>query len=266
MQKRHLDRKQYFLELAKTTREYYIDYVQSVTTLSPQTKVLEIGCGEGGNLMPFAELGCTVFGIDINEKQIENAKLFFEENHLQGTFLYSDFMNAPAPENEEDRYDLILLHDVIEHIEPEYKPTFIGHMQKFMKRNALVFVGFPAWQMPFGGHQQIGVSKISKIPYVHLFGEKKYKRILEKAGESEATVNELLSIKRSKMPIELFEKTILAANLKIVKRTFWIINPHYKAKFHLIPLRAIWPFSSIPHLRNFYITSAWYLLSFPDGK
>ena len=62
------------------------------------------------------------------------------------------------------------------------------------------------------------------------------------------------------MPVELFEKTAKAANLEIVKRTLWIINPHYKSKFHLIPLRAIWPFSGIPYLRNFYCTSAWYIL------
>jgi len=28
--------------------------------LTPDTRVLEIGCGEGGNLLPFAEKGCNI--------------------------------------------------------------------------------------------------------------------------------------------------------------------------------------------------------------
>ena len=56
MQQRHLDRWQYFNELANTSRKYYIDYLKSFLPITSDTKVLEIGCGEGGNLLPFAEL------------------------------------------------------------------------------------------------------------------------------------------------------------------------------------------------------------------
>jgi hypothetical protein len=62
MQERHQNRKQYFCELAKTSKDYYLDYLRPYITLTPQTRVLEIGCGEGGNLLPFAELGCEVKG------------------------------------------------------------------------------------------------------------------------------------------------------------------------------------------------------------
>lgn len=261
MQKRHRDRRLYFQELASTSREFYINYLKKFTNLTSETRILEIGCGEGGNLVPFAEMGCTVLGIDISAIQIENAKVFFQENNLNGNFVFSDFLAVNPPENEDEKYDIVLIHDVIEHIEPPYKPEFFAHMIRFMRPDAIAFFGFPAWQMPFGGHQQIGSSKVlSKIPFIHLLPEKSYRKLLEKAGENESTVNELLSIKRSKMPVELFEKTAKAANLEIVKRTLWIINPHYKSKFHLIPLRAIWPFSGIPYLRNFYCTSAWYIL------
>ena len=261
MQARHLDRKIYFNELAKTSGEYFIKYVSKFIDLSTHPRVLEIGCGEGGNLLPFAELGCEVTGIDINGKQIENAKCFFEEQGLDANFIFSDFMKVPEPAGVEEQFDLILIHDVVEHIEMPYKPTFFEHLKKFMRPDAYAYFGFPAWQMPFGGHQQICKGKwVSKLPFIHLLSEKRYKKLLERHGEDSSMIEELLSIKRSKMPVELFEKFVKSAQLKIVKRTYWVINPHYKVKFHLIPLREIWPFTKIPYLRNFYTTSAWYVL------
>ena len=48
MQKRHNDRKQYFEELANTSRRYYIPHLQRHMVSGRPTRVLEIGCGEGG--------------------------------------------------------------------------------------------------------------------------------------------------------------------------------------------------------------------------
>ncbi len=59
MQQRHSDRRTYFNELARTAQDYYIDYLQQYTSITPDTRILEIGCGEGGNLLPFAQMGCT---------------------------------------------------------------------------------------------------------------------------------------------------------------------------------------------------------------
>lgn len=261
MQARHLDRRVYFNELAKTSREYFISYVNKFIDLEAHPRVLEIGCGEGGNLLPFAEQGCYVLGIDFDKNKIDSANAFFEEQGLKGDFICSDFMNVPEPQSVEEKYDLVLIHDVVEHIEMPYKPTFLEHMKRFMRPDAYAYFGFPAWQMPFGGHQQICKSKfVSKLPFIHLLSEKQYRRLLQRHGEDEGKIAELLSIKHSKMPVELFEKFVKAAQLKVVKRTYWVINPHYKVKFHLIPLREIWPFTKIPYLRNFYTTSAWYIL------
>lgn len=52
MQERHQNRKQYFCELAKTSKDFYLDYLRPYITLTPQTRVLEIGCGEGAICCP----------------------------------------------------------------------------------------------------------------------------------------------------------------------------------------------------------------------
>ena len=75
MQKRHTNRERYFEEQTHTTRNYYIPYIKKNIGNLPN-KVLEVGCGEGGNLLPFAELGCDTIGIDIAVSRIEQAKNF----------------------------------------------------------------------------------------------------------------------------------------------------------------------------------------------
>lgn len=41
--------------------------------------VLEIGCGDGGNLLPFAELGCNTTGVDLSTGRIKDAILFLKK-------------------------------------------------------------------------------------------------------------------------------------------------------------------------------------------
>ena len=134
MQKRHTDRKMYFRDLEITSKEFYISYLPDFTELTSKSRILEVGCGEGGNLVPFAQLGCKVTGIDVAECRIKDAKAYFSEICNHATFVCCDFMQYPVPCNEEDKYDVILLHDVIEHV-PTKEP-FLAHLRKFINQKA----------------------------------------------------------------------------------------------------------------------------------
>ena len=259
MQQRHLNRRQYFCELAKTASEFYLDYLKAYITLTSDSRVLEIGCGEGGNLLPFAEMGCHVTGVDICKSRISEAQTFFTEYHRQGTFICMDFLLSEEPKTEEERYDLVLVHDVIEHIEASNKRDFLLHIKSFLKQNGIAFFGFPAWQNPFGGHQQISVGLASKLPFIHLLPKARYTDLLRKSGATEGNIRELMSIRASRVTVEGFECMVSETGYAICQRTLWLINPHYKQKFHMNPRRQ-WTFFACIHLRNFYTTSAWYLL------
>jgi len=113
MQPRHEDRRAYFQELAITGERYFLPYIHHFMPVPPQSRILEIGCGEGGNLVPFARLGCRVEGIDLSENRIRQARRFFQEEGLAATFVASDIFQVTPPE---EVFDVILLHDVIEHI------------------------------------------------------------------------------------------------------------------------------------------------------
>lgn len=264
MQKRHTDRERYFRESALTASHYYIPYIKQFHNLADGCRVLEIGCGEGGNLKPFAEIGCEVTGIDLAHSRTEQARQYFEKTGLKGNFVCCDFSTYPPPPHEENKFDIIILHDVIEHIPDKY--TFLSHIGKFMQTNGILFVAFPAWQMPFGGHQQICHHKLwSRCPFLHLLPTTLYKFVLERiADEEEAIVKELLYIKSCKCPIELFEKIIGKINFRVVNRQLWFINPHYLQKFGLKPRRLYPLISKLPHIRNYFSTSCFYILAKPS--
>ena len=160
----------------------------------------------------------------------------------------------------EDKYDVILLHDVIEHV-PTKEP-FLAHLRKFMKTKGVLFVGFPAWQMPFGGHQQICRSKLcSHLPFIHLLPTPLYRLLLKICNEEKGTMNELMSIKECRTSIELFERLIHQCDFSITDQKLWFINPHYKQKFHLTPrLLPHWIWK-VKYIRNFFTTSCWYILT-----
>lgn len=262
MQERYINRRKYFSEQATTSREFIVTFVSKTIRLTPETKVLEIGCGEGGFLAPFAEIGCRVTGIDISDGKIKNAKKFFDENSLTGNFITTDFLQQEQPLNEQAKYDVVIAHDVFEHIEQPFKMQFIDHLKLFVRDEGIVFIAFPGWQMPYGGHQQICTHRLAKMPFIHILPEKYYAWLLAKAGEQAATIQGLLSIKRSKVTIESFEKLIKCI-FCVKERKMWLINPHYKQKFNLRPMRCVWPFTVIPYFRNYYTTAVWYKLSLP---
>ena len=260
MQKRHKDRFRYFQELACTTKDFYIELLRSYINIGVGTKVLEIGCGEGGNLLPVAQIGCLVTGIDICGSRIEQAVDFFKRENQKGTFICENFMLLNNSKDGIGKFDIIILRDVIEHIEPPCKKEFLSHIKKFMTEKSLVFVCFPAWQNPFGGHQQISTGFVSKIPFIHLLPNPLYKAFLTLNGTNSDTIQELFSIKRSQVTVESFEKLIKTIGFRKVKRQLWLINPHYKQKFNLTPRLLSPVFSKIKYLRNFYTTSCTYVL------
>ena len=84
--------------------------------------------------------------------------------------------------------------------------------------------------------------------------------MLQSFGETAGVVDELLSIKQTRCPIETFERHARNERFVTLDRLLWFINPHYRVKFGLRP-RRLWSLPGrIPYVRNFYTTSCFYML------
>jgi SAM-dependent methyltransferase len=257
---RHTNKTKYITEQIYTTEKYVIPFIEHIRPVKPNLKVLEIGCGEGGNLQPFLEKGCLVTGVDISQSRIEIAKEYFSTHPLNKNikFIAVDIYKAEGLIDND--YDIIFLRDVIEHIPNQ--ALFIEYMKRFMAKDGIVFFAFPPWQNPFGGHQQVCENKIlSLLPFYHLFPKFLYKTILKIGGESNEKIEGLLEIKDTGISIDRFNRIIKKAGFTINKVTHFLINPNYEIKFGFKPKEQFKIISAIPFVRNFLITASYYIIS-----
>lgn len=80
-------------------------YLRNRPILSSNMKVLDVGCAMGSNLIPFADMGCDVHGIDIHPDISNNAKKIMKHRGYEDIdFKEGSNRNIPFPDNS---FDLI---------------------------------------------------------------------------------------------------------------------------------------------------------------
>jgi len=258
MQERHTDPLRYINEQITSTQNYILPFIQLAKPVVSGLQVLEIGCGEAGNLKPFLDLGCICTGVDFSTHKIDRGKEFYSSHPRSKnlTLISEDIYKT----NEfHSKFDIIILRDVIEHIHDQDK--FLNLMKDLMAPDGVAFFAFPPWQNPFGGHQQICESKIlSALPYYHLLPKVIYKAFLKTFGESDAKITTLLEIKETGISLERFERLVAKNGYAQVFKTLYLINPNYEVKFGLKPRKLYAVFAAIPYLRNVLSTCGYYLI------
>lgn len=254
----HTDRDAYHQLLHTNAIEHILPFILKETVIGPGSRVLEIGSGDGGNISAFLTLGCEVYGVELDANLVEftRAKLkpYVENGRLK--VLSKDIYEADIDKDLGGRFDLIILKDVIEHIHNQ--PKLFSRMKEMLNERGMIFFGFPPWQMPYGGHQQICKGKLtSKMPWYHLLPRALYKNILKTNHEP---VEVLMEIRDTGISIERFEKIAGQTGYEIVKKQLWLVNPVYENKFGLRARKQLPILRSIPWVRNFFTTCAYYLL------
>lgn len=234
-------------------------FVSKTKTLGNDIRIMEIGCGEGGVLVPFMEAGCYCVGVDLNPIRIDIANGFLKDEVAVGKmrFLYKNVYDADFLEEFKGYFDVIILKDAIEHI-PEQE-QFIPYLKNFLRAEGQIFFGFPPWYMPFGGHQQVCRNKVASVlPWYHILPKPLYKGILKVFGEGKGVVDELMEIKDTQITIERFERIAKKSGLRVLNKQHYLINPIYKYKFGLQPRKQTPIISAIPYVRDFLTTCVYY--------
>jgi SAM-dependent methyltransferase len=238
-----------------------LPFIERTKPVAKGTKVLEIGCGEGGVLVPFAERGCFCIGVDLDKLRIDLAHDLLKDEIAKGQmeFMCKNVYDDDFLQRFKNYFDLIILKDTIEHIPSQEK--FIPYLRNFLTEGGQIFFGFPPWYMPFGGHQQICHKKwTSKMPYYHLLPRPVYKGILKMAGEPENIIRELMDVVGTRITIERFERIVKKNGFKVLSKTHYLINPIYRYKFGLQPKKQLRFITWLPYFRDFLTTCVYYTI------
>ena len=123
--------------------------------------VLDAGCGLGGKTVLYAENGCkSIIGIDMDENHINYAKEFsIKKGVLNVEFMAGNLSNLPFESN---KFDIIFLNDVVEHIKKPILINALAECKRVIKVNGKICLEFPPWTSPFAAHLSI------YVPWCHL--------------------------------------------------------------------------------------------------
>ena len=98
-------------------------------TLNSTTKVLEVGCGFGNNLLPFLVKGCKCYGVEITDEMAQLARNILQNRGFTGVEIKTGTNRSLPFENEE--FDLIISNNVI-HYEKDEK-NYLGALKEYAR-------------------------------------------------------------------------------------------------------------------------------------
>jgi 2-polyprenyl-3-methyl-5-hydroxy-6-metoxy-1,4-benzoquinol methylase len=125
------------IKLQKYDEKYFLNFFLKNFKKNKNLKILDIGCGWGKNLKILEKHGYTnSFGIDISTEQIEIA----EKNDIKNVKCINaiDFLK-----NSKEKYDVILLIDVLEHIEFEESIELIKLINGSLNDDGTLYIQVP---------------------------------------------------------------------------------------------------------------------------
>ncbi|RYF91033.1 MAG: class I SAM-dependent methyltransferase [Chitinophagaceae bacterium] len=260
----HTDYKKYFDIQLSNARQWVLPFVEQAKKIEPGMQLLEIGCGQGSLLRAFAEKGCICTGVEMYPLWLEKAKEWLQPELQSGAvkLIDSNIYDVDPEKDLGTKFDIIILKDVIEHIHDQQK--LIGWMKHFLKPaingkpGGVIFFGFPPWQMPYGGHQQMMQGWLGKTPYWHLLPMPLFKGLMK---VNKQYSEDLVEIKETGITIERFENILRKTGYKVLQQKHWLINPVYEYKFGWRPRVQFALVKAIPFVRNFLTTAVYYIVT-----
>ena len=115
-----------------------------------RARVLELGCGAGGNLLPMAATlpGAQFIGIDLSERQVEMAMAAAQAAGLElVSFRAGDAMSL-AREGLGPNFDYIILHGLYSWVPVEVQAALLPLCRRLLAKNGMVYVSYntyPGW-------------------------------------------------------------------------------------------------------------------------
>ena len=229
-------------------------------------RMLEVGCGDGGCSAAFHDRGCDVVAMDIDERLVGLAEAFNRQEGARIKAFVGDVYDEGGPFYREGPFDIVMLRDVMEHLEEPVKA--LGVIKRNLEPDGVVFIVFPPYYSPYGAHQQIlprkkiGFVPVNKLPYVHLLPDALFLPVIRGGGAASEEVERLRNIR---LTIRRFEKSAGQGGFRVARRRLYLSRPTFALRYGL-PVVGAGPLGWIPLVREALVTAAYYLLEQDNEK
>ena len=191
-----------------TPKENSLYYQKLFSKYLPNTKnVLEIGYGNGNFLNWCKEKHLNVFGIEQDEDLIARAK----------KLNYKVYKSIPQIKG--IKFDLIVLFDVLEHIEQSKIDSVFKSLKKILAKNGKIFIRVPNGSSPFGlAYQHGDVTHVTTINGAKIAFWSKFNGLNVIYSGEDAKV--ILSGKLYKLPQKLIRRALYLAIEELIRFIF----------------------------------------------
>ena len=237
-------------------------------------KILEVWCWAWWKLVYIAEkyqnplpplLGGNIIWIDINDNFLEQANEFARQKKVDKLV---QFYKKSALDTgfEDDKFDIIIMSDVIEHI-PETE-KLLDEMYRVLKKDWIILFDFAPYYHYFGHHLWDTI----QIPWIHVFFTdsfliRLYKKSVEWLIDAEARVDLRISLRSVSREtglkdIEVFDylNKIKRKDFEDIVWRFLVKHNIKKSKINYYILKNMSFLSSIPFIREVAIKHIiWYI-------
>jgi SAM-dependent methyltransferase len=216
--------------------------------------VLDVGCGEGGGICAMYDAGARCAAFDVDSHRVDAARSLKHAREI--TVEIGNLYDNAIPYHER-AFDLVVLHDVFEHL--EHKDRMMQKLKRYMKRDARLVITFPPYYSAYGAHQQHLKTVFAKMPFFHLIPLALSVLLPRLKGEDPGIVDEVQKLGRLKMGMRKFEQIAEAGGFTIARKQAYVISPNH-IRFGLKPIPA-GPVAGIPILSEVLCTGVVYLLT-----
>jgi len=221
-------------------------------------RILEIGCAEAGLLKFYNSKGAKCSGLELSDVRYRNAILLNKKDNIH-LFKANICESSSYKKHLKQKYDLIIIRDVIEHI--QNKKIALVNIYSLLKPGGKLFISYPPKYCAYAGHQQTVSNILGKIPYIYLLPDFLYVRYLKLINCPDKKIKYLIETKNTRISnFEMFN-LLSEVGFKILRKSNWLIRPSYSFRFKLPKLKN--PFKWIPGLDEVFCNGMLILLKKP---
>ncbi len=203
--------------------DFFLPWLQQQGFVPQGKRILDVGCGIGGFLPPFAKARAErCLGLEIHSFPWPTTpRVEYRVQDIQATT-----SDTEAP------FDLIILRDVLEHIPIEEKQHFLCSLRQFAHINTRYLVAFPPWWSAFGLHQQVFAKTFFRhLPFLSWCPWQLLKPTLAWAGESEEALREMKEVVDARLSLRDFRNLRKEIGWDVLGESYHSVRPSHELRY-----------------------------------